>query len=326
MMRARRLLTAVCCLLLAACASSAPSPTPTAGARLPTRRPTSRPTATPFSLPAEAYYRRGVEQQQRGDLDRAQRYFDWALRRDPAFAPAYVSRGALYLAEGQLDRALGDADAALQIEPTARAYVLRAEVLRALERYPEALGAFDQALARDPALREETFQARWQIAVAAGDQKRLSELGAEFAVDHPDDPLRHYYQGWALLASESYDEAIEALVGGIAGAGDQPALLWYLLGRAYIGIEAWQEAMLSLETARALLQANDVTMAVHTDSPVGEVFVTLGRAYLGAGRCADAETMLAYGLSVGAPLEEHIDALEQARTCQTPTPEASPTP
>ena len=330
MMRVRRLLTSlivICGLFLTACASRpAPPTTPASGSRLPTRRPAPTPTATPFSLSAAAYHRRGVELQQRGDLDGALKYVDWAIRRDSTFAPAYVSRAALYLAQGELDQALRDAEAALDIEPTARAYLLRGEVLRTMGEYPQALHAFDQAVARDPGLREETFHARWQAARAGGIRERLSELGAEFAVDHPADPLRHYYRGWALLESESYEEAIELLVAGIEGAEDSSALLWYLLGRAYMGIDAWQEAILSLEEARELVQADDVTMAVHTDRPVAELFVTLGRAYLGAGRCTDAETMLAYGLSVGASLEEHGQALEEARVCQTPTPEPTPTP
>ncbi len=324
------ILTVISCVLLTACASSATPTTPATGARLPTRRPTAVETDTPTgpapSLPAEAYHRQGVERQQRGDLLGARRYFDWAIRRDPAFAPAYVSRGTLHLAEGELDRALSDAQAALEIEPTARAHWLRGEVLHAMGRHADALQAFDHALARDPALRKDTFHARWEAARAAGNQGRLSDMGAEFSVDYPADPLRSYYQGWPLLTSEQYDEAIDLLVEGIEGADRPPALLWYLLGRAYIGIEAWQEAILSLEEARELVQVDDVSMAFHTDQPVGELFVTLGRAYLGAGRCADAETMLAYGLSIGAPMEGNVQVLEEARICQTPTPEPTPTP
>jgi tetratricopeptide (TPR) repeat protein len=278
------------------------------------------PTATAVVLSAEAYHERGVERQRAGDLDGARRYFGWAIRRDPAFAPAYVSRGSVYLAQGDLDRALRDADAALEIERTAKAYLLRGEVLREMERYAQALRAFDRALARDPGLRDETFPSRWEAAKAIEDADYLSALGSEYAGDHPDAWLRHYYRAWASLASGRYEEAIATLVAGIEASGERPALLWYLLGRAYTGIEAWRGAVASLETARQLVQAGDTTMMVHSERPVADLFVALGRAYLGAGRCVDAETMLAYGMSIGAPTSESLDALERARVCQTPTP------
>ncbi len=311
---------ALFCLLLAACASSSTATPPEDGLRLPTRAPTVTPTPTVVVLSAEAYHERGVERQRAGDLDGAQRYFSWAIRRDPAFAPAYVSRGSVYLAQGELDQALQDADAALEIEQTARAYLLRGEILREMERYAEALRAFDRALARDPGLRDQTFRSRWEAARAVEDEDYLSALGSEYAGDHQGDWLRHYYRAWASLASGRYEQAIATLVAGIEASREQPALLWYLLGRAYTGIEAWREAVASLETARGLVQAGDDTIAIHTERPVADLFVALGRAYLGAGRCVDAETMLAYGMSIGAPASEHLDALERARVCQTPTP------
>ncbi len=326
-MRVGRLLV-LGCLLLAACASS-PSATPTTvggSYRLPTRLPTVTPTATVFVLSAEAYYRGGVERRRAGDVDDAQRYFTWAIERDVGFAPAYVSRSSIYLAEGDLDRALEDVDAALAIEQTARAYVLRGEILRTMERYAQAWRAFDEALARDPGVRDDTFRSRWEVARAIGDGDQLSTLAAEYAAAHPGDGLRNYYEAWASLESSQYEEAIAILVEGIESSRDQPALLWYLLGRAYTGIEAWQEAVASLERARELVQAGDSSMGAHTTEPVADLFVALGRAYLGAGRCADAETMLVYAMSIGASTPEHLAALEEARICQTPTPPPTATP
>lgn len=322
-MRMRRLIV-VCCLLLAACQTGSAPRTASSGSRLPTRLPTPVPTPTPFSVSAEAYYEQGVERQRRGNMDDAEQYLSWAIERDPDFAPAYVSRGGIHLSRGDLDRALADVDAALEIEPTARSYVLRGEVLRRREAYGEALRAFDAALARDASLEEQTFQSRWAAAQAAEDEVYLSALASEYAAAHPGDWMGYYYRAWASFASEAYDGAIALLVEGIEESGRQPALLWYLLGRSYIEIEAWPEAIVSLEAARTLLESDDLSMTVHTDRPVADLFVALGRAYLGAGRCADAETMLAYGLSVGASMAEHLPALEEARICQTPSPESAP--
>jgi tetratricopeptide (TPR) repeat protein len=292
---------------------------------LPTRRPPETPTPTPPLLSPEAYYERGLEEQRLGDVDDARRYFSWAIQRDPAFASAYVSRGSLDLAEGDLEQALQDAEQALDRERTAHAYLLRGEVLRAMEQYDQALEAFDAALQVDPRLANATFRARWMVARAIEDEGRLSGLAAEYAAAHPDDALRHYYRAWAALEATDEEEVIALLVDGIQDAQDSPALLWYLLGRAYMGIDAWREAIVSLETARHLVQSGDTSLEVHTEQPVVDLFIALGRAYLGAGRCVDAETMLAYGMSAGATTAEHLEALEEARICQTPTPPSGPT-
>ncbi|MGD2105888.1 MAG: tetratricopeptide repeat protein, partial [Anaerolineae bacterium] len=219
---------------------------------------------------------------------------------------------------------LQDADAALRIEASAKAYLLRAEVLREMEQYEQALLAFDEALALDPGLSEELFPSRWAAARKAGDQQRLIALSNVYATAHPADPVRHYYLAWVPFQNDSHLQSINMLRRGIALAQDQPAVLWYLLGRSYTGIEAWREAILSLETARDLLERGDESMLAHTDVPMGELAVALGRAYLGDYRCTDAAAMLAHGMSLGAPMSEHLDALERARACPTPTPTVPP--
>ena len=309
------------CVVLTAC--GAPEAEETGGSwqsRLPTRRPTAAPTDTPFAVPAPTYYDQGIERQQHGDAATARQYFTWAIQRDPGFVKAYVARGALFLAEGRLNEALRDADVALQIEDTPKAYVLRGEALRGQGRDEEALEAFDQALRREPGLQEETFRSRWQTALALEDEERLTDLGSEYAARHPQDSLSAYYQGFPSLLADEPKEAIAVLVEGIEKSGEQTALDWYLLGRAYLDIEAWQEAVLSLETARDLLERNDSSMVIHTEQPVADLFAALGRAYLGARRCADAESMISYALSVGASDAQLGLALEEARICPTPTP------
>ena len=68
----------------------------------------------------------------------------------------------------------------------------------------------------------------------------------------------------------------------------------------------WQEATSSSEAARALVQAGDTSLTVHSDQPIADLFGLLGRAYLGAGRCVDAEMMLEYAISIGAPASRAI--------------------
>jgi len=309
-------------LLLVACVSLSVTPQ-----RLPTRAPTPTPTPTPFSIAARTYYEEGLARQEAGDAEGALQSFTWAIQRAPNFAPAYVARSTVYLAQGELHSALADADAALETDPTsATAHALRGETLRLLGRARRALEAFDQGLALDPNLKPETFHSRWLAARATQDADRLLTLSREYAAAHPDDPLRHYYRGWGLIELGKPHLAINILVKGIEATPDPPALLWFTLGQAYAAGRSWQEAVTSFEAARALVQAGDTSLAVHSDRPIADLFGALGRAYLDAGRCVDAETMLEYAVDVGAPVSEYATALEEARFCQTPTPTATPYP
>ncbi|HUX77441.1 MAG TPA: tetratricopeptide repeat protein [Anaerolineae bacterium] len=321
---ARLTLSCLLALLVAACAAPAATPTPE---RLPTRAPTPTPTATPFSIPAQAYYEDGLARQEAGDAEGALQSFTWAIQRAPDFAPAYVARGTVYLAQGGLRRALAEADAALEADPaSAAAHALRGETLRMLGRARPALEAFDQALALDPALRAETFRSRWLIARTAHNGGRLLALSREYTDAHPDDPLRHYYQGWAFVEMNVPDVAIDALIEGIEATPDPPAPLWFALGQAYAAEKAWPESVTSFEATRALVQAGDTSLIVHSDRPIVDLFSALGVAYLRAGRCVDAEIVLAYALEVGAPAAAYGATLEEARLCQTPTPTATPYP
>ena len=308
------------CVALSACSQAVPEQTPDWQGRFPTRVPTPTPTATPFAISAEAYYELGLERQRRGDREAAERFFTWALERDPDFAPAHVSLGSLALAEGELDKALQETEAALEIEPLAKAYVLRGEVLRYWGRSEEALKAYERAVTLDPSLWDETFSSRWQAARAEDTGEALEHLAAGFAERNAEDPLRFYYQGWASFKARRHEEAIVLLTRGVEASGAETALFWYLLGRGYVEIEAWEEAIVSLETARDMLERQDTSLEIHTGMPVPDLFTALGQAYLGAYRCGDAEAMLAYAISVGAPEAELGDDMERARICPTATP------
>lgn len=317
------------CLILAGCGGS-PAPTPQ---RLPTRAPTRvamsvavAEEATPFAIPVEAYYEQGVGRQRAADQRGALQHLTWAIRRDPKLAKAFVARGAVHLARDEGEKALHDANVALGMGASADAFLLRAEALRLLDRPQEALEAFDKALEENGDLRDETFNSRWLTARAAGDQGRLAALGQEYAAGHPDDPLRHYYQSWALIESGATMDAVRLLVDEIRNAGEPPALLWYALGHAYAGEEAWQQAVTAFEATRTLVQMGDESLGLHAERPVATLFISLGEAYLRAGRCTDAQTMLAYAGSIGAPASTYMPVLQEAQLCPTPTPRATAAP
>ncbi|MCP4540701.1 MAG: tetratricopeptide repeat protein [Chloroflexi bacterium] len=330
-LRLRHLSLSLCWLLLfmllAGCATPDPTNSPL---RLPTRihrTPTPTPTLTlaPFPFALQDYYREGKAHQKTGDAEGAIQSFTWAILRAPKFVPAYIARGTAYLAQGELYPALADSDTVLEIDPAnVRAYVLRGEVLRRMGLARLALQAFEQAIELDPDLESETFRSRWLLAREAEQPLRLLTLSREYTDVHPEDPLRYYYRGWAFAESDKGHIALTTLVDGIETASDPPALLWFALGQAYAMENAWQDAVIAFESARMLVQTGDISLMLHSDQPIVMLFDALGRAYMGAGRCVDAEIMLTYAIDIGAPASEYDMILEQIRTCQTPTPEATP--
>jgi tetratricopeptide (TPR) repeat protein len=324
MRQLQRTLCGLLALLIAGCAAPAATPQ-----RLPTRAPTpvQTPTPTPFSISAQAYYEAGLARQEVGDTGGALQLFTWAIQLAPDFALAYVARGAIYLAQESPRQALAEADAAIEADPdNADAHALRGETLRLQKRSRAALESFEQAVALDPTLGEKTFRSRWLAGRAAHDAARLLAMSREYAVAHQDDPLRHYYRGWALAESDTPELAVETLVEEIKTAPDVPAALWFALGQAYAAVQAWPESVTAFEAARVVVQAGDTSMIVHSDQPIADLFTALGQAYLRAGRCVDAEAMLKYAVEVGAADKPTAALLEEASSCQTPTPTFTPYP
>ena len=263
--------------------------------------------------------------QREGQAEEALRSLTWAIQLDPDFAPFYVTRGAVHLSQGNLPAALTDAKAALERDSTnAAAHALHGETLRLLGRPRRALEAFDRAVALDPSLTSETFRSRWLAALATRDDTRLAPLGREYTALHPTDPLRLYYRGWGLTSLGLPRIAIDMLVRGIQTTPDPPALLWFTLGHAYAADGAWKEAVTSFEATRMLVQAGDTSLGLHSDQPIVELFDALGRAYLGAGRCADARAMIEYVLLIGGSPAIYDPILERVYICYTPTPTVTP--
>lgn len=321
----RRLLLLLAMIVLAGCCvAPSASSTPLSPLRLPTRIPM---TATPTPVNARVYYEAGLVCWQGGDTECALQYFNWAIKINPEFAPAYVARGSVYLAKGWLDLALADADRAIAADPdAASAYALRGEVLRLLGLYTQAAQAFEQAIALDPALEKDMFRSRWLAACASDDSERLLVLSQDYAREYPGDPLRYYYRGWAFISSGRPQLAILILIEGIEDTPDPPALLWFALGHAYMEDNAWQEAVVSLETAGGLIRAGDTSLEIHSEYPLVDFFGEMGRAYLGVGRCADAEMVIEHAIAIGAPDSEYASLLEESRLCMTPEPSPTPYP
>ena len=68
----------------------------------------------PFAL---AFYIRGNDWAERGELERAIADYDAAICMNPLFKEALVNRGVIWARKGELDRAIADYDAALRVSP-----------------------------------------------------------------------------------------------------------------------------------------------------------------------------------------------------------------
>ncbi len=297
--------------LLLALVGCTVGPSPTAISPPPTPPP---PTATPG--PA-VLYDQGLACQQAGDWECARVAFSRALELDPSFAPAYRARGAVHMALGDGPTALWDAQMAIALAPEdAGAHALLGEVLRRAFNDPiQALDAYSAAVRRDPSLAVALFPVRWECAVAAARSDRMAELAAEYARLHPDDPMRAYYRGRALLAQGLPRVAIRVVGESIEREGG-PAAVWFVLGEAYAAEEAWPEAVICYEQARALMEAGDPSLRAVSETPVAALAFALGTAYLYAGRCADAEAAFRHARALNPDLPDLPTRIGQAMICQ----------
>lgn len=140
---------------------------------------------------AEAYFARGRAQWARSKHARAVADLSRALELDPDRPEAYFLRGNSYMMLRDFEAGLDDLDAALasgalQDQDVIRAYRLRGIGLMNLERYGEAIGAYNGLIERQPSLpanyvdRAQLYEATGQPGEALADyQSALERIDAE---------------------------------------------------------------------------------------------------------------------------------------------------
>ena len=233
-----------------------------------------------FALNNSNYKRAGVEE--------SIRYFEEAIKNDPAFAPAYVALatayrqlGAVYvgLPSGETrPKVMGAAQKALELDPElAEAHARLAELYQQTFRWSDAEAEYKRALELKPndAATHRLF-AYWLVAQGRGEEavawgRRAREL----------DPLgiTSYGLGSILFYAHHYDEAEHELRSALAVRPDDGPVLWYL-GFALMAKGQPEQAIPVMEKA--------VSVSDRSPAVVG----TLVRAYAHAGRRADALRLL----------------------------------
>lgn len=302
--------------LLAACLGRTSLPTvPVAGSPLPTRAAVSALTVEEVLAATQAALLRGR-------VTEAQQAWAQAYRLAPQSGVVLREGARVALAAGDLATAETRAWKAIRAAPKdAMAWALLGTVLT--RRGDPATGqqALGIARALDPALAPDLFADRWLAARRAGDPVTLAALAQEYALENATEPLAAYYQAEALLAVGEARAALELLQLTMRRGEPAPAALWDVLGRAYLAVGAWPEAEGALQTAGDQFTRGDVSLYLGSDTPVNDLNLNLARAYLGQGRCAEAEPILRR-LSATRPELEPL--VRQAHRCLTPVPTWTP--
>ena len=246
--------------------------------------------ARPVSPEAYESYLQGMfaKGNSRAEAEKRIAWFDEAIRKDPAFAQAYVGLASAYEALGTVfvgaptsetrPKVINAARKALELDPDlADAHVLLANMYMRQWKWAAAEAEYRRALDLNPndAAAHDGFS-DWLLC-----HGRMEEALAWARRARDLDPLgtSGHTIGWTLFNARRYDEAIREFRDVLALRPDDRLPLWPL-GWALICNHQAEEAIPELEKAVSL-----------TDSSPG-VISALIWAYARAGRRADALPLL----------------------------------
>lgn len=242
------------------------------------------------------------------NVDEAINKYNAAIRVDPSYVLAYLSRGRVYLERKQLDEALTDFDAVIKLNANdAAAYMGRGDVYWQKRDFANALTAYNRAIEIDPRLsdayvnRGKVFAEQGSRDKAMADYNRAIELSR-------DNPFAFLWRGNAYSTSGDYDRALADF--------EQALKLKPDLSEAYI---KRADALLKRGGARDSEQAvSDLNTAFSRDVDVSydpKPYLNRGSAYknIGKGQLAIADFEKAINLSQNKPEYSKIKDEASAR-------------
>jgi TolB-like protein/DNA-binding winged helix-turn-helix (wHTH) protein/Flp pilus assembly protein TadD len=225
----------------------------------------------------------------RAGTEKSIRYFEDAISKDPAFAPAYVGLAAAHawlgtvllggIPDTERPRVVSAARKALELDPNlAEGHVLLAIVAQQQWRWAEAEAEYRRALELTPNDSDAYVGlAQWLLCHGRMDEALTS---AQHARELDRFGFSAGGTAWILFHSRRYDEAVHELRSALDVHPNDIYSLW-LLGFTLVIKGQASEAIPTLERA-----------AVLADRSSGFIDV-LGAAYARAGRRADALRILA---------------------------------
>ncbi len=224
----------------------------------------------------------------RADVEKSIAYFEEAIRRDPAFAPAYVGLAVAYERLGRifigapphevLPKMIGAARKALELDPQlSDAHALLAAIYQKQWQWADAEAEYKRALELNPNdVTAHLGRSDWLLC-----QGRTEEALAWAQRARELDPLgvNGGEIGWILLQARRYDEAVREFHSVLALHSDDALALWGL-GFVLIAKGQSEEAIPVLEK----------TVSIMNRSP-GSIGM-LATAYAHAGRRTQALRLL----------------------------------
>ncbi|KAK6913978.1 Tetratricopeptide repeat 1, partial [Dillenia turbinata] len=111
-----------------------------------------------------------------GNYLKAAALYTQAIKKDPSNPTLYSNRAAAFLNLVKLNKALADAETTISLDPQwEKGYFRKGCILEALERYDEAIDAFQMAAQRNPQSTEVSKKLK-RLSQLARDKKRAKEL------------------------------------------------------------------------------------------------------------------------------------------------------
>ncbi len=221
----------------------------------------------------------------------AQQHLEAAVRLNPRHAAAHENLGVLWAAQKQYALAVDSFRQAAQHNPaSAGTWLNLAHALVRAGDNPQALHAFDRAVALDPNLLKAQ-QERARLSREAGRAVELLDALRAIARLQPNDPRAHFALAAALAEAGKLDEAIAAYETTLRLKPDSVEAC-VNLSQAFSAQRRFAEAAAAAERA------------VQLRPRFAEALANLGSALIGLGRSAEAEPVLREAVRLKPALAE----------------------
>lgn len=241
---------------------------------------------------ASIYFNRGNAYRDLGQCGRAIIDYQRATELDPLHADVYNNMANCYQQQGQLEEAVWSIDSAIAIAPSAKFFTNKAEYLRALGRFEEALVAVETALNLDENYAL-AHRALGSIRYEQGNVTEALEAYTKGTSLAPGDASIWFNLGVAHSSQEHYAEAAKAWerVVNLGPEREEFALAANNLALLYTN---------ELETSpdRAVELAQQALDAAKTDDERVFYWGTLAWIYLKQAECEAAVEAVSTGLNL----------------------------
>jgi Mlc titration factor MtfA (ptsG expression regulator)/Tfp pilus assembly protein PilF len=191
---------------------------------------------------------------------------DAALRRDPAYRPAYWHRAECFASLGEFDKALADYTHLIQLVPQreqADAYYERGWVQREIEDFEQAIADFSEVIRRRPDDAAAYRERGTSYACRGEYRKALTDLNRARKMD-PNDDASYLQRGRVWCKMGDYERAIRDLTHALRLCPHR-AETYTERAIAYYGAKQYYRALADCNEALRLDPNNSETHQIQAD-------------------------------------------------------------